>query len=218
MLDALTFVKTPKVASLLFSDALWKVNTFEKKLYLTFDDGPIPEVTEWVLDQLSKYDATATFFVVGNNVEKNPGIFSKILTSGHRVGNHTADHLNGWKVDAETYLENVAQCHRQMTEAGFSPAAGNRLLFRPPYMKVTPNLVNSLKDQYLMVMWDVISGDFDTGLSPWECYQKTNASVSEGSIVVMHDSLKAEDRVKFTLPRILEKYASQGWIFRALPH
>jgi peptidoglycan/xylan/chitin deacetylase (PgdA/CDA1 family) len=217
MLDALTFTKTPKVASLLFSDALWKVNTFEKKLYLTFDDGPIPEVTPWVLEELKKYNALATFFCIGKNVTANPEIFQQILEEGHSVGNHTYDHLNGWQTENNTYFENVEKCSKEL-EVGSSEftTTRNPQLFRPPYGKLTPSQYSTLKSQYKIVMWDVLSFDFDVSIEKEDVLRNVIDNAETGSVVLFHDSLKAQKKVKYALPQVLEYFSKKGFTFDKL--
>jgi len=196
---------------------LWKMPTKEKVMYLTFDDGPIPEITDWVLAELKKYEAKATFFVVGNNVKKNPEIFKRVLDAGHKVGNHTFNHVSGWKVNTETYLKEVKSCQEAMDVAGFREVnADKKLLFRPPYMRSTSTQKAMMKNDYTFVMWDVIAGDFDPNLDPELCYTKTRDAISEGSIVVLHDSLKAAARMQYVLPKLLAHFHELGWVFKAL--
>jgi len=182
---------------------MWHVPTSEKVLFLTFDDGPIPEATPWVLDILHAYGAKATFFCVGDNVRKYPDIFQRILAEGHAVGNHTFNHLKGWGTETSDYLENVERCAEMVS----SP------LFRPPYGKLKPSQTRLLKSQYRIVMWDVLSGDFDPKISPEKCLQNVLENVQPGSIVLFHDSVKAETRMRFALPKVLEKLKSEGWRF-----
>jgi len=210
--------KNPTFLRWVMPGYLWKIATKQKVLYLTFDDGPIPEITDWVLAELDKYNAKATFFVVGNNVNKNPEIFQRVLAAGHKVGNHTYNHVSGWKTDTETYLNEVATCQEAMTLAGFEKSEmGEKLLFRPPYMRSTATQKAKLKDDYIFVMWDVIAGDFDPELDPEVCYQNTKNAISEGSIVVLHDSLKAAKRMQYVLPKLLAHFHALGWTFQAIP-
>jgi peptidoglycan-N-acetylglucosamine deacetylase len=198
--------KTPRIIQTLLSSYTWSIPTSEKVIYLTFDDGPIPEATPWVLDTLRTYGAKATFFCVGDNVRKHPGIFEQILAEGHAVGNHTFNHLKGWGTNNSDYLENVERCAQMVS----SP------LFRPPYGKLKPSQMRELRTQYKIVMWDVLSGDFDPGVSPEQCLQNVLENIQPGSIVLFHDSLKAETRMRFALPRVLEELTSEGWKFRKL--
>lgn len=184
----------------------WRVPTTEKILYLTFDDGPIPVVTPWVLETLRTYAAKATFFCVGNNVQKYPEVFQQVISEGHAVGNHTFNHLNGWKTETNTYLENVAQCSQIF----------NSPLFRPPYGRLKRQQLKALKKDFSIVMWDVLSGDFSQKLSAEKCLQHVLKNARPGSIVVLHDSLKAERNLRWVLPRVLERYAGLGYAFEAL--
>lgn len=198
--------KTPDILQFLMPSYTWKVPTTEKILYLTFDDGPIPGVTPWVLETLRDYAAKATFFCVGDNVQKHPEVFQQVLAEGHAVGNHTFNHLNGWKTDTDVYLENVARCRQVL----------NSNLFRPPYGRLKPRQMQALKKDFRVVMWDVLSGDFSQKLSPETCLQQVLAHARPGSIVVLHDSLKAERNLKYVLPRVLEHFKAAGYQFEAL--
>ena len=199
-------VKTPRFMQAMFPNYTWNVKTDEKVIYLTFDDGPIPEVTPWVLEMLEKYDAKATFFCVGDNVEKHPSIFEQVLDAGHAVGNHTYNHLNGWETDILPYFHNVRNCARLVQSS----------LFRPPYGKLTPKQTQFLARHYRIVMWDVLSGDFDQTISKDECLNNVLLSARRGSVVVFHDSLKAESRMKYALPRVLEHFSAKGYRFESL--
>jgi peptidoglycan/xylan/chitin deacetylase (PgdA/CDA1 family) len=198
--------KTPRLVKNLLSNFTWQILTSEKVIFLTFDDGPIPEATPWVLEVLRGYNAKATFFCVGDNVRKYPEVFQQILSEGHAVGNHTFNHLKGWKTNTSDYLENVERC-AEMVE---SP------LFRPPYGALKPSQARLLKSNYRIVMWDVLSGDFDPKISPEQCLQNVLDNIQPGSIVLFHDSLKAETRMRFALPRVLEKMHAEGWRFEKL--
>jgi len=203
------FIKTPTWLQRLFPRYTWRVPTREKVLYLTFDDGPIPEVTPSVLAILRRYKAKATFFCVGDNVNKHPEVFEQVLTEGHTIGNHTFHHLNGWATRAEDYLQNISACAERVRSR----------LFRPPYGKIKPQQAEWLfKNEYKIVMWDVLSGDFDTQITGERCLQNIINHAAEGSVVVFHDSQKAADRVLYALPRVLEHYAAQGYRFAAIPH
>lgn len=199
-------VKSPRLLQALAPSLLWHVETQEKVLYLTFDDGPIPDVTPFVLGELRRFGARATFFCVGDNVQKHPDIFAQILAEGHTVGNHTFNHLNGWKTPLEPYLENVAAC-AQLVDSQ---------LFRPPYGRLRRAQRKALEGQYRIVMWDVLSGDFDLNISGEQCLENVLQNALPGSIIVMHDSLKAKPRLRFALPRVLEHFAEAGYVFEAL--
>lgn len=200
------FAKTPLVVKTLLPQYTWRIPTSEKVLYLTFDDGPIPEATPWVLDLLLEYRAKATFFCVGDNVRKHPEIFQRILSEGHSVGNHTYNHLNGWKTQTFDYLKNVQRCGQVVA----SP------LFRPPYGALRPSQTRTLKSRYRIVMWDVLSGDYDPEITPEQCLDNVMGNIQPGSIILFHDSLKAEERMRYALPRVLEQLSSEGWDFKAL--
>lgn len=201
------FVKTPKLVQTLMPGYLWHVSTREPVLYLTFDDGPIPEVTPWVLDTLRPYGATATFFCVGENVKRYPHILEQLLREGHSAGNHTYNHLNGWNTENRTYFNNIRHCARLVRST----------LFRPPYGRLLPSQRAFLERHYRIVMWDVLSGDFDPELSPEQCLENVLAHAQPGSIIVLHDSLKANARLQYVLPRLLKWYSGQGYRFEALP-
>jgi peptidoglycan/xylan/chitin deacetylase (PgdA/CDA1 family) len=199
-------IKTPKIIQKIFPKFIWKINTTEKEMFLTFDDGPVPEVTPWVLSQLKKYDAKATFFCVGDNINKYPDTFKEIINEGHRVGNHTFNHLNGWTTDNRPYYHNVKNCAELVRSN----------LFRPPYGRLRPKQAQFLQRHYNIIMWDVLSGDFDQNTSKEKCFQNVVLNAKSGSIIVFHDSLKAIDNLKYTLPRVLKYYSSLGYKFKAI--
>lgn len=196
-------VKTPTFIKRLVVNALWDIPTGENKIFLTFDDGPIPEITPWVLDQLDEYNAKATFFCVGDNIRKYPEIFHDALERGHTMGSHTFNHLNGWETDTLDYLLNVKKAAQ----------LSHSILFRPPYGKLKPKQAQFLHKHYKVVMWDVLSGDFDPSISSEQVYKNVVNNVSDGSIVVFHDSLKAQKHLEYTLPRILDYFTSKGYSF-----
>jgi peptidoglycan/xylan/chitin deacetylase (PgdA/CDA1 family) len=200
-------VHTPQYVQALFPGLVWKMSSRHKEIFLTFDDGPIPEVTPWVLDTLAQFDAKATFFCVGDNVRKYPRIFDSVIEAGHTVGNHTHNHLSGWSTENISYFHNIRHCARRVQSG----------LFRPPYGKMKPSQVQFLQRHYRIVMWDVLSGDFDRFISPEDVYQNVIQNASAGSIVVFHDSLKAKENLEYALPRVLEHFAAQGYRFSAMP-
>ncbi|HRG87615.1 MAG TPA: polysaccharide deacetylase family protein [Chitinophagales bacterium] len=216
MLDALLFAKTPKLLTAVYPDCLWKVNTQGKKLYLTFDDGPIPEVTPFVLDELKKWNAKATFFCIGKNMVANPGIYKRIIEEGHSTGNHTYDHLNGWNTSDEQYFENIDKCELILLNLLRTSDFGLRTLFRPPYGKLKPSQYSKLKSKYRIVMWDVLSYDFDVNLSREKVLDNILKNADPGSIIVMHDSLKAKPKVEYALPLILEHFTALEYTFEKL--
>jgi len=205
--------KTPGLVKKLFPELLWNSSNHERNIHLTFDDGPLPEITEYILDILDEYNSKATFFCVGENVKKNPAIFDRILRSGHSVGNHTFNHINGWKTNLSNYLDNVKKCQDEFSSHGY-----NRIikLFRPPYGLMTTSQLRELNRHYKIVMWDVLSGDFDNKLNPDKCLLKVTKSAVEGSIVVFHDSYKAERKIKYVLPRTLQYFSQREYSFSAL--
>lgn len=192
----------------------WFVPTRERTVYLTFDDGPVPGPTEWVLDQLARYGIKGTFFCVGDNVRKHPHIFNRILDEGHSVGNHTFNHLNGRRTPTPAYLENVVQAQQAMQQAAIMPMS--RPLFRPPYGRMTKEQAQGLLPDYRIIMWDVLSGDFDPNLQPETCLAKTLAGTRNGSIIVFHDSPKAMPRLQHVLPRYIEALQKKGYGFKTL--
>jgi peptidoglycan-N-acetylglucosamine deacetylase len=185
------------------------MDTADRVIYLTFDDGPIPDVTEFVLEQLDKFAAQATFFCIGDNVRKHRNVFYQVIEAGHLVGNHTFNHLNGWKSEDSTYLANIDQCREQMRI--------ETALFRPPYGRIKKSQAAEVLENYAVVMWDVLSGDFDQTLSPEVCLRKTLQYTEPGSIVVFHDSIKAFPNMRYALPRLLRYFTMRGYEFRALP-
>lgn len=199
-------VKTPNFIQSMYPNYTWRVATSERVLYLTFDDGPIPEVTPWVLEQLEQYKAKGSFFMVGENAENNPDLLHRVRREGHVVGSHTYHHLNGWKTDDIPYFHNARRCAR---------ITGSEL-FRPPYGRLRPKQARFLQRHYDIVMWDILSGDFDPSITAQQCLRNVTTKAGPGSIVVFHDSLKAEDKLRYVLPRVLEHFAQEGYTFRAL--
>ncbi len=201
-------VKTPRWISWLFPNLLWRLEaTDPPSLYLSFDDGPIPEVTPWVLDQLAQYQAKATFFCLGRNVEQHPDIFAQIKAAGHQVANHSHTHLNGWESNLSPYLLDVQTCASWVD----SP------LFRPPYGRIKYRQMQQLqKAGYKIVMWDVIAGDFDQQISREKCWQNILKYTQNGSILVLHDSQKAWPHLQYVLPQLLAHYKAQGFNFKTI--
>lgn len=202
----------PAPVQWLFADYTWHRSRVGKSIYLTFDDGPVPEVTPFVLRTLEAYGAKATFFCVGDNVRKHPEIHATLLSAGHRLGNHTHNHLNGWDTPTNTYLQNVQQCQEALQPAGTSAKS----LFRPPYGRILQHQARALRRAYELVMWDVLSADFDSSLSPEQCLAKSIRYTRPGSIIVFHDSYKAFPNLQWVLPRYLHHFSSLGYRFETL--
>ncbi len=193
----------------LYPTLTWHKNRKEKYVYLTFDDGPIPVVTPFVLNTLKNFNVHATFFCIGNNVSNHPEIYNEILSGGHTVGNHTFNHLMGWKTTDTEYLLNIEKCSSVV----------NSNLFRPPYGRIRKSQIRSLQavhPKMEIIMWDVLSGDFDPEISGDRCVQNVLKNVKNGSIIVFHDSDKAFPRLEYALPAILEILQSQGYHFKML--
>ncbi len=197
---------TPSLVQKLFPRATWHIRTKTPTIFLTFDDGPEPEVTPWVLDILKQHEAKATFFCIGKNVEKHSDVFKRILDEGHSIGNHTYDHLNGWRSNNEAFLYNIKKSETLL----------NCKLFRPPYGKLTYSQYKKLREEYQIVMWDVLSRDFDSEISKEKCFEKILKYTSDGSIVVFHDSLKAKEKLLYLLPKVLEYFSKHGFNFERI--
>ena len=182
--------------------------TKQKELYLTFDDGPHETATPFVLDQLKQYDAKATFFCIGKNAKMYPRIYQRILDEGHAVGNHTFDHLNGWKTKNELYINNIKKAAEYI----------NSKLFRPPYGKISPSISKLIRRKlgYKIIMWSVLSADFDEKLSPQKCAKYVLLNAKPGSIIVFHDSTKAWERMSYALPETLNYFAANGFCFKTI--
>lgn len=201
----------PRFIQRLYPERIWAFSSEKNAVYLTFDDGPIPEVTSWVLDELKKHNAKAIFFCIGENVEKHPGIFQRIISEGHSVGNHTFNHLNGWKTATSEYIENVEKAERELINN--SKINNQQSLFRPPYGKITSKQAKLLQQKdYKIVMWNLLSYDYDASISEEKCLQNVLKNIHPGSVVVFHDSLKAEKNLRYVLPKVLEFIGEKGWL------
>ena len=205
------FVKTPGWLKRIYDSYIWSIPVTDKILYLTFDDGPHPEATPFVLKELKKYNALATFFCIGKNVVSYPGIYKQIKNEGHSVGNHTYNHLNGWKTNNDDYLNDIALASNEI----------DSYLFRPPYGRITSFQAKNLKQAMKgkkpkVIMWDVLSGDFDTECTPQQCLANVIFASVPGSIIVFHDSEKAFPRLEYTLPKVLHYFSEKGYLFKAL--
>ena len=190
----------PKLLRWLYPSALWRMNPNERAVYLTFDDGPIPNITPWVLDLLDKYGIKATFFLVGDNVRKHPKEFQMIQDRGHRVGNHTFNHIQGFKYLSYNYLANTNKADELIKSD----------LFRPPHGWMRWEQYYVLKHRYKIVMWDIVSRDYNRALSPQRCLDNVTKHLTAGSIVVFHDSEKAFKNMSYALPRTLKRVQEMG--------
>jgi len=207
------WVKTHSFIKWLFSNQIWSIPNSKNNIYLTFDDGPTPEVTEWVLDLLKKHEIRATFFCIGKNILNHAEIFKKVVADGHSIGNHTYNHLSGWQTSTGNYLENIMDCETEI--AKLSSVKCN--LFRPPYGKITPSQSKKLRKlSYKIIMWDILTADFDTTISPEKCLENATKKVESGSIIVFHDSKKAFENMKYALPKAIEYYKRKGFAFGTL--
>ncbi|HMK19174.1 MAG TPA: polysaccharide deacetylase family protein [Chitinophagaceae bacterium] len=205
------FVKTPGWLKKIYDSYTWSVASSDKILYLTFDDGPHPEATPFILKELKKYNVLATFFCIGKNVVAYPDIYDQIIREGHSVGNHTYNHLNGWKTNNDDYLKDIALASNEI----------DSYLFRPPYGRITSFQAKNLKPvmkgkEPKIIMWDVLSGDFDTACSPQQCLANVLFASVPGSIIVFHDSEKAFSKLKYALPRVLQYFSEKGYLFKSL--
>ncbi|HJU45755.1 MAG TPA: polysaccharide deacetylase family protein [Chitinophagaceae bacterium] len=189
----------------LYPRYIWRMPADDKKLYLTFDDGPHPDITPFVLDELKRYNAKATFFCIGDNVARYPQVYKRILEEGHAIGNHTHNHLNGWRTGDEAYFKNISEAANWIDSK----------LFRPPYGRITRFQAKQLMEklQYNIIMWDVLSGDFDIQLSPERCLKNVVRNLRPGAIIVFHDSEKAYKRLSYALPKVLEEGRNKGYSF-----
>ncbi len=198
--------KTHRLLKWYYPNLTWNFTTKDKYIYLTFDDGPTKEYTHWILGQLKAYNSKATFFCVGNNVENCSDEFNAIIEEGHAVGNHTYNHLSGRNNSLLSYLRDIRKCD----------AIFKSNLFRPPYGRLSKKQSNALTKDYKVIMWDVLSGDFDSNLSGEECYKAVVNNVENGSIIVFHDSKKAAPRLKIALPKVLEELTARGFKFKSI--
>lgn len=200
-------IKTPIIVQKLFSNYCWRFSSSVKEIYLTFDDGPTPEITTYVLNELNKYKAKATFFCIGKNVKKNHAIFERIIEEGHSIGNHTHHHLNGFKTNNSFYIKNICQAAELIDSK----------LFRPPYGRLKLSQAKSITNLgYKIIMWDVLSADFDPKITPEKCLKNVISKTTNGSIIVMHDSYKSKDKLFYALPKILSHFSERGYVFKAI--
>ena len=209
------FPRTPRFMMRFFSNYSWRFPSNKKEIFLTFDDGPTPEITKFVLSELKKYNAKATFFCIGKNIKNHPEIFSEIISDGHSIGNHTQNHLKGWKTNTEDYIDNVLEVEETLQLLNFETLKLN--LFRPPYGKIKKSQAKEILNKgYKIIMWDVLSADFDITISKEKCLQNVLENTTEGSIIVFHDSVKAAERMKYALPKVLKYFSDKGFVFKGI--
>lgn len=206
----LYLTKTPSVIQKIFKNYTWRFFTNKKEIYLTFDDGPTPKITDWTLDLLKKYNAKATFFCIGKNVINEPIIYKRILKEQHQIGNHTHNHKKGSKTGLKTYINNILEAEKHLE----NPLK----LFRPPYGKIKLKQAKKIKSLgYKIIMWDVLSADFDTAISQEKCLKNVLKNTKKGSIIVFHDSIKASKNLQYVLPKVLDYFSKKGYTFKAIP-
>jgi peptidoglycan-N-acetylglucosamine deacetylase len=208
--------KTNFLMRALYPNFIWRLPNEKKEIFLTFDDGPIPEVTEFVLEELKKYQAKATFFCIGANIEKYPNIFQMLVNQQHTIGNHTFNHVRGWDVEKEFYLDNFKKCESQILSQIPNPKSQIPNFFRPPFGRIKRSQAKEILKTHKIVMWDVLTGDYDQSLSKERVLSKTLKYSEQGSIVLFHDSIKASKNMMFTLPRFLEHFSEKGYSFKSL--
>lgn len=218
----LTPIKTPLVAKKMFPNYIWDIPSTEKTIYLTFDDGPTPEITNWTLNTLKKFDAKATFFCIGDNINKHPEIFKNILNEGHAIGNHTQNHIKGWKTKTKDYLKNIEEAQKvinlQIPNSEISNSESLIVnIFRPPYGQITPKQGKNLMTLgYKIIMWDVLSFDWDKSVTEAVCLENVISKAKSGSVIVFHDSLKASKNMTYALPKVLEYFNKQNYNFKGI--
>lgn len=203
--------RTPFLLTKLFPSLTWRVPTLEKELYLTFDDGPVPGPTEFVLETLRQANIKATFFCIGDNIRKHPLIFQSLIDSGHTVGNHTYNHVDGWKSSRAHYHDNVNRCNAEIEKYLVQQYPR---FFRPPYGRITRQQIKEM-NHYQIIMWDVLSMDFNKNIAAETSLNKTNSAIRNGSIIIFHDSLKAEKKMMYMLPRLIDHAISSGYKFKS---
>ncbi|QTE24400.1 polysaccharide deacetylase family protein [Polaribacter cellanae] len=224
--------RTPDFIARIFSKYTWRFSSDKKEIYLTFDDGPTPEITNFVITELKKYNAKATFFCIGKNIQNHPEIFKRIIADEHSVGNHTQNHLNGWKSKNTIYIDDFLECDKLLQGSqkliGLNENGKNTYkvlrtlqekpkLFRPPYGKIKKSqAIEILKKGYKIIMWDVLSADFDTSISKEKCLQNVLKNTKNGSIIVFHDSIKASEKLRFVLPKFLKEFSEKGFSFKSI--
>ena len=199
-------VNSPFILEYIFPDLTWNLKTTAKEIFLTLDDGPHPHITTWVLDCLKEHSSSATFFCVGENVCKYPKVFDSIIENGNDVGNHTYNHLNGWKTRNDQYVKNILKAGKHI----------DTNYFRPPYGRITPSQIKSLRDNYKIIMWSILTCDFDSNVGMKQCLRNSIKYTKSGSIVVFHDSEKSQSNLKYALPKFLRHFIDQGYRIRSI--
>lgn len=199
-------IRPPQLLRRYYKKSVWRMETDAPVVYLTFDDGPVEELTPWVLDTLKHYDVKATFFCVGENIERNMHIYKRILEEGHQVGNHTYNHIKGWKTHTPDYLANVEKCEQLVSTK----------LFRPPYGRIKKSQFKKLVQEYKVIFWDVLTYDYDKLVSPETCLDNSIRYTRPGSIIVFHDNVKAQKNLKFALPQYIEHFLKLNYKFAIL--
>ena len=204
------FIKTPFWLRLIYRSCIWRKPTQDMVLYLSFDDGPHPEATPFVFEQLAIFNAKASFFCIGKNVQLYPNIYAALIEANHTVGNHSQNHMNGWKNNTSDYIVDIQEATKSISSN----------LFRPPYGRISFSQIKALRSDLSLpqeiIMWDVLSGDFDTTISGDQCAQNVIQHAGPGSIIVFHDSAKALDRLRIALPKVLAHFSKLGYQFKAL--
>lgn len=208
----LYFIKTPKFIQSFYKEYVWHVNTDKKEIFLTFDDGPTEIVTEFVINTLEKYQAKATFFCIGKNIKRYPTIYKRLIEKGHSIGSHTQNHENGWKTENTRYLQSVKDWETENISVNKKIK-----LFRPPYGKIKKTQAKKIIQRgYKIIMWTILSGDFDTSISKEKCLQNVIKNTQMGDVLVFHDSKKAFEKLKYTLPKVLAYFSKKGYAFKGL--
>jgi len=202
--------KIPPMIQSMVPSLKWRIKTSGKEVSLTFDDGPVVGVTDWVLQVLTDYKVRATFFCVGENAVNHPDIIERIVEGGHSIGNHTYNHLDGWSTGVEAYYSNVMKVEEELGIFNLNS------LFRPPYGKLLPGHIKKLKVNFDIIMWEVLIGDYRRNISVEVCLRKSLNAISPGSIILFHDSLKAEANLRLLLPAFIEDLLNRGFVFKQL--
>jgi peptidoglycan/xylan/chitin deacetylase (PgdA/CDA1 family) len=200
------FVKTPEIFKVLCRKRIWSIKNSGRKIFITFDDGPEPEVTPAIMDILKQYNAKATFFCLGIKILKNQNLLKEIRENGHTIGNHSFHHVPGNKTTVSEFIREVEKCNALVSSK----------FYRPPYGKISSRQAKAINKQYHIILWDVLPGDFDPGISKEKCLARSVKNTKDGTIIVFHDSLKSKEKVLYTLPRYLEHFSKLGYTFEAL--